>query len=61
MCVCAAIPYILDVRLVDAPAGVTQEEGDTGFLHLPSAVGSYERFKLLNVMTTQTYDTEGLT
>ena len=26
------------VRLVDAPAGVTQEEGHTGYLHLPSAV-----------------------
>ena len=26
------------VRLVDAPAGVTQEEGHTGFLRLPSAV-----------------------
>ena len=23
---------------MDAPAGVTQEEGHTGFLHLPSAV-----------------------
>ena len=33
-----AIPFILDVRLVDASAGVTQEEGHTGFLHLPSAV-----------------------
>ena len=32
------IPFIPDVRLVDAPAGVTQEEGHTGFLHLPSAV-----------------------
>ena len=32
------IPFILDVRLVDAPAGVTQEEGLTGFLHRPSAV-----------------------
>ena len=32
------IPFILDVRLVDAPAGVTQEGGHTGFLHLPSAV-----------------------
>ena len=31
-------PFILDVRLVDAPAGVTQEEGYTGFLRLPSAV-----------------------
>ena len=30
---------ILDVRLVDVPAGVTQEGGHTGFLiHLPSAV-----------------------
>ena len=34
MCVCVVIPFILDVRLVDAPAGVTQEEGHTGFLHL---------------------------
>ena len=31
-------PSILEVRLVDAPAGVTQEEGRTGFLHLSSAV-----------------------
>ena len=32
-------PFILDVRLVDGPAAVTQEEGHTGFLtHLPSAV-----------------------
>ena len=32
-------PFILDVRLVDVPAGVTQEEGHTGFLiHSPSAV-----------------------
>ena len=35
---CVAIPFILDVRRVDAPAGVTQEEGHTRFLHLPSAV-----------------------
>ena len=35
---CVIIPFILDVRLVDAPAGITQEEGHTGFLHLPSAV-----------------------
>ena len=27
-----------EVRLVDVPARVTQEEGHTGFLHLPSAV-----------------------
>ena len=37
VCVCV-VPFILDVRLVDAPAGVTQEEDHTGFLHLPSAV-----------------------
>ena len=34
---CVVIPFILDVR-VDVPAGVTQEEGHTGFLHLPAAV-----------------------
>ena len=48
MCVCVCVfiklhitffPFILDVRLVDVPAGVTQEEGHTGFLiHLLSAV-----------------------
>ena len=38
VCVCSVIPFILDVRVVDGPAGVTQEEGLTGFLHLPSAV-----------------------
>ena len=39
VCVCVLIPFIQDVRLVDVPAGVTQEEGHTGFLiHLPSAV-----------------------
>ena len=38
LCVCVVIPFILDVRLVDVPAGVTQEEDHTGFLHLPSAV-----------------------
>ena len=37
-CVCVVIPFILDVRIVDVPAGVTQEEGHTGFIHLPSAV-----------------------
>ena len=40
VCVCIVISFILDViRLVDVPAGVTQEEGHKGFLiHLPSAV-----------------------
>ena len=35
---CVVIPFILDVRLVDVPAGVAQEEGHTGFLRLPYAV-----------------------
>ena len=30
VCVCVVIPFILDVRLVDVPAGVTQEESCTG-------------------------------
>ena len=38
VCVCVDIPLILDVELGDAPAGATQEEGHTGFLHLLSAV-----------------------
>ena len=39
VCVCVFFPFILDARLVDVPAGVTQEEGHAGFLiHLPSAV-----------------------
>ena len=39
VCACVVIPFFLDVRLVDAPAGVTQEEGHAGFfIHLPSAV-----------------------
>ena len=37
--VCVVILFFLDVKLVDAPAGVTHEEGHTGFLiHPPSAV-----------------------
>ena len=35
---CVVISFILDVRLVDEPAEVAQEEGHKGFLHLPSAV-----------------------
>ena len=39
MCVSSFFPFILDVGLVDVPAGVTQEEGHTGlFVHLPSTV-----------------------
>ena len=36
--VCVVIPFILDVRFVNVPAGVTQEESHGGFLHLPSVV-----------------------
>ena len=36
---CAVFPFILDFRLADVPAGVTQEEGHTKLLiHLLSAV-----------------------
>ena len=38
VCVCVIIPFILDVKFVDVPAGVTQEEGHTVSLHLPSPV-----------------------
>ena len=38
VCLCVAIPSILDVRLVGVPAGVTQKEGHTRFLHLLSAM-----------------------
>ena len=38
VCVYVVIPMIMDISLVDVPAGVTQEEGHTGSLHLPSAV-----------------------
>ena len=46
MCVFFFIPFILDVRLVDVPAGVTQEEGHTGVFHLPSAVRCLPLFLL---------------
>ena len=35
--VCVVIPFSMDVRFVDVPAGVTQE-GYTEFLHLSSVV-----------------------
>ena len=39
VCVCVVISFILGIRLVDVPAGVTQEEGHTKvFIHLPSSV-----------------------
>ena len=45
VCVCVfrlVIPFILDVRFVDVPAGVPQEEGHKEFIiHLPSAVHAF--------------------
>ena len=38
VCVCVVTLFTLDVRFVDVPAGVKQEEGHTGLPHLPSAV-----------------------
>ena len=39
VCLCVFFPSILDIKSLDVPAGVTQEEGHTGFLvHLLSAV-----------------------
>ena len=39
VCVCCVvIPFVLHVRLVDVPTGVTQVEGRTDCFHLPSAV-----------------------
>ena len=35
---CVVITFILNVRFVDVPVGVTQEEDHTGFLHHPPAV-----------------------
>ena len=45
-CVCVVMPFILDVRFVDVPAGVTQEEGHTGgrshrISHPPSFCGAF--------------------
>ena len=37
VCVCFVIPFVLNVRVVDVPAGVTQEEDYTGSLHLTTA------------------------
>ena len=39
VCACVFFPFILEVRLMDVPGGVTQEEGHIGFfIHLPFAV-----------------------
>ena len=42
--VCVVIPFILDVRLVDVPGGVTQEEGHTGLFLPPSFCGACLNF-----------------
>ena len=49
MCVCFFFSFMLDVRLVDVPAGVTQEEGHTGgrshrISHPPSFCGACLNF-----------------
>ena len=39
VCVCVFVPFIWKSSSLDVLAGVTQEEGHTGFsIHLPSAV-----------------------
>ena len=39
VCVCVFFPFILDTSSLDVPAGVTQDEGHTGFfINLLSAV-----------------------
>ena len=43
MYVCVAIPFVLNVWLVDIPAGATQEEGRAGFFHL-HLYGAYLSF-----------------
>ena len=39
VCVCVFFPFILDIKLLDVPAGVTQEEGHRIF-HPPSFCGA---------------------
>ena len=42
VCVCVFFPFILDISSLNVPAGVTQEEGHTGFLiHLLSSVRAF--------------------
>ena len=45
VCMCVVISFILDVRFVDVPAGVTQEGGHAGSLQLPSACLNFSREK----------------
>ena len=60
VCVCVFFPLILDVRLVDVPAGVAQEESHTGFLiHLPSAVVVVVFFTLTDRASTIPNNTRG--
>ena len=42
ICVCVFFPFIWTSSSLDVPAGVTQEEGHTGFfIRLPSAVRAF--------------------
>ena len=55
VCVCVRVPSILHVRFVDAPAGVTQEEGHTGFLHLPYILHTWYYSLVGSTLTLHTY------
>ena len=36
--VCVIIPFVVDIWLMDTPAGVKKDEGHKGYLHLHFAV-----------------------
>ena len=58
VCVCVVIPFILDVRLVDAPAGVTQDLSTFLLRCLPSFLsreGFSCPFPSSTVMSTLVY------
>ena len=46
VCVFYTIPFILNARLVDAPAGVTQDQGRPHGISQPSVCGAYLHFYL---------------
>ena len=52
---CVVTPFILDVRFVDVPAGLTQEEGHTGCLHLFSREGFSRSFPSSTVKSNFVY------
>ena len=46
VCVFYTIPFILNARLVDAPAGVTQDQGRPHGISQPSVCDAYLHFYL---------------